>query len=828
MWFLLAVVAATFVLGILLAPKVKTENAKASGLGDFNFPRSKEGDPVGLLFGTVKLKSPNTIFAGDFEARPIKKKQKTGLFSSKKVIVGYQYFIGLALCFCLGPGVRFRRMWLGKDEIWNGCLNTCENEITIDLPDLYGGKDRNGGIGGKFRLYCGNYDQNRDTYLASKTDANVSAYRGFAYIVFEKFWWGNSAQIQPVYVEAQRFTNDLEIGDSKQIMANGLDANGIEVLFSLITNNWGCLGIDPATIDVVNWREVAVQIWDENNGISLHQASPVDVSEIAKEVMSQINATLFQNPQSGLIQIKLNRADYDIGDLPVFGPDEIEAINNLSTSLWESTSNIVRVAFVNRENSYADGLAPAMDESSIRYLGRQKSTLIKFPYLFDAVLAAELAARELSNINIPLFKADLVLNRKAVQVGPGDPFVLNWPEYGISSVVMRARKIGLGKRRDGKVTMSVVQDEFAAADAVIAIPPSSDHVQEIFQPQDIVDLMIIEVPYFLEYQATDLDTRTGYYRLATLALAPSTASIGYNAFIDDGPPDDDDPQMLELAPYNAIAALDMDLDQFDGLVDGLVAVLTIKDLSDPAALADGSEAAVRLGSGLFILNGEWLSYETYTDNLDGTYDLENVRRAMLDTGWIGGVVDDIVWFINGQEGFFSSDILPVATDLYFLDVTSNSTLAKSAATIYPITPSMRKDRPLPPDYITVDGIRADDVEIDYGIGADIEWRDRNRLLADQVAFEDDATQTAEAGTTYRIELWRDGIMRFDDDGITQPYSLVAPLGAIGFSTIKIFAIRDTLESYSAAEFPVYVNPDPDALLIDDDPVYIDDDFVEFS
>ncbi len=237
---------------------------------------------------------------------------------------------------------------------------------------------------------------------------------------------------------------------------------------------------------------------------------------------------------------------------------------------------------------------------------------------------------------------------------------------------------------------------------------------------------------------------------------------------------------------------------------------------------------MRLGSGLIILNGEWLSYETYTDNLDGTYDLENVRRAMLDSGWVGGVVDDVVWFVNGQEGFFSSDILPALTNFYFLDVTSNATQLKAASTLYPITPDLRKDRPLAPDYITIDGLRTDTLDIDALVPASIEWRDRNRLTTAQVAFEDDAADTAEAGTTYRIELWRDGIMRFDEDGITQPYALTAPLSAVGNAIIKIYAVRDTLLSFAPSELPVYVNPDPDALLIDNDPVYIDDDFVEFS
>ncbi len=828
MFFILAVIAATFILGILLAPKVKTENAKASGLSDFNFPRSKEGDPVGLVWGTVKLKSPNTIWAGDFEAQAIKKKQKTGIFSSKKIIIGYKYLIGLDLCFCFGPNVTYRKMWFGKDLVWTGCLSGCENEITIDLPNLYGGKDKQGGVGGTFTLYCGNFDQSRDAYLAAKVSADISAYRGFAHVVFNKFYWGNSAQIQPVYMEVSRFTNELGLTPGFQYMQNGLDANPIEVLYALHVAGWGALGLDPALIDLANWQEVAMTIYNENNGMSIHLANPTDGAEVVKEIMNQINATYFQDPQTGLIKIKLVREDYVLASLPVLGPSEIESIENLSIVLWNEAKNTVRIKFTNRENQYTDAIAPQIDSANIRYSGRTKAVEMKFPYVFDAALAAELAARELSNLSTPLYKMDLRTNRKSVEIGPGDPFILNWPEYGFTQIVMRARKIGSGRRTDGRITIGAVQDEFATAATVIGIPAPSLHVNDNYPPADIVDYLFFEIPYFLEYQATDLDSRNGYYRLAALAKKPTIASIAYSAFIDDGAPEDDDPEMLDNSPYQATAKLDANLAKFEALIDGLIPILIIKELTSTNALADGTTAAVRLGRGLFILNGEWLSYETFTDNLDGTYDLENVRRAQLDSGWIGGLEDDLIWFLDGQEGFFFSDILPALTNLYLIDITSNSRALKADSPLIAVTPTKRKDRPLPPDYITVGGIRDMARTLDIGTGSDIGWRERNRLLADQIAFENDASQAAEAGTSYRIELWRDGVQRFFADGIVQPYSLIAPSSAAGFAFIKLYAVRDGLLSHTPSEIPVYVNTDPDSLTIDLDPVYIDDETVEFS
>jgi hypothetical protein len=88
-WFVIAAFVVGLIASLFLAPKPKIENARASTLSDLNFPRAKEGDPKPWFVGKVRNKGPNTLWAGDFEARPIKKKVKTGLFSSKKQIVGY-------------------------------------------------------------------------------------------------------------------------------------------------------------------------------------------------------------------------------------------------------------------------------------------------------------------------------------------------------------------------------------------------------------------------------------------------------------------------------------------------------------------------------------------------------------------------------------------------------------------------------------------------------------------------------------------------------------------------------------------------------------------
>ncbi len=41
---------------------------------DFETPTAKEGDPVGVVFGTVDIKSANTVWYGDIKATAIRVK----------------------------------------------------------------------------------------------------------------------------------------------------------------------------------------------------------------------------------------------------------------------------------------------------------------------------------------------------------------------------------------------------------------------------------------------------------------------------------------------------------------------------------------------------------------------------------------------------------------------------------------------------------------------------------------------------------------------------------------------------------------------------------
>ncbi|WEM33679.1 tail assembly chaperone [Pseudomonas phage PSA-KC1] len=106
MWIAIVFVVA-FLLMAALMPKPNVENARAAKLGDFQFPRSKYGDPMPLVWGTVRQKSPITAWFGDFRPVPIRKKMKTGLLVRRKLRSVIKTILALIAFCALAPAFDF-------------------------------------------------------------------------------------------------------------------------------------------------------------------------------------------------------------------------------------------------------------------------------------------------------------------------------------------------------------------------------------------------------------------------------------------------------------------------------------------------------------------------------------------------------------------------------------------------------------------------------------------------------------------------------------------------------------------------------------------------
>ena len=67
--------------------------------------------------------------------------------SSKSQTVGYRYYLGMHLAICHGPVDAITEIQVGERQAWSGNL-TASGRITVNMPELFGGEKREGGISG--------------------------------------------------------------------------------------------------------------------------------------------------------------------------------------------------------------------------------------------------------------------------------------------------------------------------------------------------------------------------------------------------------------------------------------------------------------------------------------------------------------------------------------------------------------------------------------------------------------------------------------------------------------------------------------------------------
>lgn len=824
-WMFLLFVA-SFLLSVFLTPKPEIENARAGNLGDIRFPRADAGSPCPMVFGKVRMRAPNVIWFGAFRAIPHKKDVKTGFFSSEEVITGYSYVLSMDLALCSGPDVTLHKIWVDKDVLWTGTLNGDGIQSTIDKKDIFGGNDRGGGMFGRIRFYSGDFTQSQNAYLANgpyvQLGSGLPAYVGISHIVFEDqttiidlrkwgfdiitietpFYIGTQPQLRPLSFELSRYPDNLGLSGSGELII-GDDINPVEIIYSLMVEGWGGLGIDPALIDTASFSSVASTVFTEGNGMSIAVMQSNDASAVIQECLRQIDGMLYQDPSTGKIKIRLIREDYVVGNLPVFDESNIRTMMNFTRNSWAETQNQVRVTFNYRKKKYETGAALVQDFANIGQQGRVRTATVSFPGCTTETLAAQLASREMAQQNIPLFRCTIEVTREASQLVPGDPFVLSWDDYGLVQVVMRVQRFDFGELLNGRIVMECIQDTFAASNAIYAAPEDTEWQPEDRTPVDITDFKVFESPYFFVNQRdpSEFTVQPDSSYLWALARNPNNLMEGYDWETSTDVFVNQIVKELVRVDFPLSCELVGTVFSYQGQHDGLLKELTVRETYPGGNIFhDGSASELRDGAGLICVNGEIMGYETRTDNLDGTYTLTNVHRALLDTTFENHSDGDIVYLLNSVQ-WLSRNPNPETGPVYwqFLTFSDKGAQETGDAPTNSALMSQRYDRPEPPDEVLIEGTRPNEV-----IGVDnidvTDWNERNRTEpTGQIVLFTDSDDTTEAGTTYDVRLFLDGTLIDSSLGVSSPPSFPINLTGLrraGLGRLEVEAIRTGLISHS--------------------------------
>lgn len=621
MWnFLISTVISSLITS-LLAPSKKM---KAGSLDDFGIPQIEDGSPTYYLAGTTRIKSPNLIWYGALGTKPIKK--PVSLF--KKQVVGYKYYLGMQFGLCIGPGVRIRKVWFGKDDpIWVG--DSGEGTFSATNMTAFGGDNGSGGYSLDFRFYSGSSTQGVDSYLQSVINggsAIVPAWRGFSYLVAYGYI-GNAPSLQSVSVELQKIPDPLGLGVKAYIGTEG-DANPANVMYDIMTNNFGGGAIPASRVEISDFIALGNLFYDEDEGCTVYVGgSPGELKAVLSDLQEQTNCIIYEEPETGKFRAKAIREDYAVDDLQVINADNIVDMGDYATNLWADTKNKVRISFEDRAKNYENRIATLDDTANMGFQGgKVKPVNIERKFIKRAAHANRKAADEMATYSTQIASVRTSVTREFHRVRPGTVVKMTYGKYKIQSLVLRVSKVNLGSLENGQIVLEMVADKFAIAKTVYAPTPAPNFDPPTTGAQSVVKMKLVEAPrWFNAVQSDVIDPDAP--RALALPVRPSDSQLSYNLYAKTstettyGEVDTE----VGFVAFGTLYAAYPQSYNYDTSVG-----LELASLNDTDVLEEATQSQIANGQNLIMVDDEIMAYETF-QNIGGRWFLRGIHRGLLDT-----------------------------------------------------------------------------------------------------------------------------------------------------------------------------------------------------
>lgn len=696
--------------------------------------------------------------------------------SSKKVTVGYKYYLGMHMVLCHGPVDKVTRIEVDGKTAWSG--NATGGAISIGAPNLFGGESREGGVEGRVDIEMGGPLQGRNAYLQSQLGADIPAYRGVLGAVLNQVYVGLNPYLKRWAFWASRIhvrQNGIPQWYDAKAEING-DMNPAHIIRECLTDpDWG-MGYPEADIDDASFMAAADQMYNEGMGMSLLWDRSVTLEEFIQVVLKHIDGSIHVDRSTGKFVLKLARGGYDINSLLVLDESSVDRITDFKRSTIGELVNSVTVVYWDAST----GKNGSVTVQDIALAAQQQATIgttVQFPGFTNGTIATKAAARTLKALSTPLASATIYANRKAASLNVGDVFVLTWLRYGISRLVMRVTNVEMGALGSNAVKIQAVEDVFALPNAIYAPPPLSDWTDPNTPPAPCPYHCVIEAPFWElvqrmgETNARSLPATAGF----VVATGVRPSSVASNAKL-----------------YTDVTGVWEEA----GTVDFCpTAILT--------AAVSSNTTTFPIGAGVdldIVQVGTYALIDSELVRVDAVSDTSlTVGRGVLDTVAKPHAVGARLFF---ADAFFESDAVEYATgeqaDIRLLPSSGLGTLDLASAPTQSVAIVARQYKPYPPGQFRINSqAYPDAVRGDQNIT--VGWTHRDRLQQTATLVDETAGSIGpEAGTTYTCRLLTaGGSVLVTHSGLTgtgDTFTL-AEMGAnYGRLRIQLWSVRDGAQS----------------------------------
>lgn len=742
-WAQLAMFVISLVVAIATRPRAP--KTKPLTLQDFDIPTAEEDRSIPVVFGTQTITGPNVVWHGDF--RPDTQTQDG--------VKTRRYYLGMHFITCYGPVDSVLKIMVDTSDVYTTPI-TSNSTVTLNKPDLFGGKKAEGGIAGPLDVMMGGAGQAANTYLTGVQGVKQPSYFGVLGFVYNRgLVSANSSYLKPWSFKVKRILQGWKDSggtsawySAKAEVLDELgnpsgDMNAVHVLYECITNrSWGGMRRSPSLIDSVSWQAAADTCYAEGMGISATWVREGPVEEFMLTVLDHMGGAIGQDMSTGLITITLIRDDYDhdaltmldesvIIDMPSFErPGQGELVNQVILTYWDQATNkAVPLADHNIASIQAQGftVSESIDRS-----------------MFSRVdIAGKALTRELKARSTPLAKGTIVCNREHWKtILPGRVFKLQWARRNIGSIIIRIADVDYGDVENNRLTVQFIEDVYGLADAnYISLQPSI--YDEDTSPDPITTQGLYEAPYWMDRQVLGplygpvLPPGPGW--IATVAAKKNFYEMEYDVWSRK----DVDAYKLSnrSLTFNDTALLASALAQSASSASLSNSTLPV-DMEFPKTAIVGTNP----NSGEFVaITGATVSggVVTAVDMIRGLWDTTPAHHAAGQRLWLLDGVPLVIYGNEYQGGEF--------VDAKILPRTENGILDISAATEMSLQMVYRHVRPYPPGGVNIDAVEFPAIA---AAGFTVTWVHRNRL-SELVNAQWSPSDGPEANTQYAAEIYDD-------------------------------------------------------------------------
>lgn len=770
-----------------------------------------------------------------------------GLFGSspKPKIKVVDYYASVHYGICHGPVDQFLELWYGEKRVWSGTM-TGRGRLSVNRKGLFGGNKVEGGLEGWFEVYPGAADQllsAEDCATLQRNGAGNSAdpnqnpgYRG----IFSIFMRGtpttgpgpthtagsdqnvidsllriigqsgrrganigsNTAFIKSFWFKIRRSPKQCPF--NTVITVDGMQlANPAGIIYECMVNDeWG-MGLPSSLLNDSSFSAAATTLLNEGFGLAILWHRQESVEDFIGNILRHIDASLCFDPYTGRFRLKLIRGDYDIEQLPVFGPGDC-VIETFDRAGWGETVNEMNVKWTSPLTEKLETVT-VHDTANISVQGALVSETREYAGIRTADLALRVATRELLVAGSTMARAELTVNRKAWQLLPGDAMVLHWPEYSFDRLPMRVTNVDYGRPGDSRIKVTLIEDIFGLPEQSYVSSGGTDWVNPAVEPTPLTDARVFSIPFyhaFLKAGSTVVVEEYPTGQDLAAMVGTHTLAGAYNFDIVEATTDDLGNAAWQLHETTPMATKGRTVGNLGLAVQSQVG---LTDFTQGGGVMPG----VLLWIGPFNNTGELVFVQGY----DAVTEIATIERGVLDT-----VPRE--WPSNTE--FWALD----ATVIGLVDVDRNT---GSTVTLRGLTRTSL-DRLAPNQASNVSGSMTGRLHLPYRPGnlrsgnqlfpaptwypdypVNITWAHRNRLTETTPVTRkwDSASITPEDGTTYRVRVEAiqdngtvDGLV-VDTTVSGTSYSLddaIIPSHLAGspFMRVSVWAVREGLQSWTAA------------------------------